>query len=81
MSTQLTIRARLNETITPEGIGIPTSVTITGGNMLASSGLGDIAQALVDDYTKMANGSSGYLADYTRLDSRPHVIVVPIVKY
>ena len=51
MASNLTIRAKLNETTDADGyLSIPESVTITGAGFLAPSALADIAQKVLEDY-------------------------------
>lgn len=47
---RIKIEARLNEDVDAEGVGFPTSVTITGAGFLAPSAITDIAQEAVRSY-------------------------------
>lgn len=59
MSSDLTIRAKLNDEVI-DGIGVPVSVTVTGAGFLAPSALADIAQEVLD--ARSGDYSRDYLA-------------------
>lgn len=58
MSSDLTIRAKLIEEVSEEGIGVPKGVHITGAGFLDPFTLLDIAQEVLDSY------SGDYRRDY-----------------
>ena len=78
MTHQITIRARLNETVGDDGVGVPQSVTVTGAEFLAPSAITEIAQQVVDSYVGHKFGA--YLATIPDWDMRSDDMQIKVVK-
>lgn len=80
--SQITIRAKVNEKVTKDGVGYPDSVTVTGADALSADTVREIAQeAINSQYGTYESGrivSLGY-SEWERIRNNK-APVIPVVR-